>query len=203
MSVEAYDRARQAIARRREFDADAQTRIATLVGASKGVNAAFLGALAMVPSMSVAQAFIHSQYFREVEFASLFARATRWSSDPAVYAQANLIVAPLWQALWSLQWPAGPLLDERAHFQALALGHALLARVRLTPLIPPDADEADAFVVALRRLDQENGRLIQSQIRLIKDAPFTLDEAEREAVLQSEQARVDAVFEAFLASLAD
>jgi hypothetical protein len=203
MSVEAYDRARAAIARRNGFDAEAQTRIAVFVGAAKGVNATFLGNLSLFPGMTVAQEFIHSQYFREIEFGALFARVTRWSFDPMVYASALSIAAPLWQALWSVHGPViGPLLDERANLRALALGHALLACVRLTPVIPRGADETEPFVVALRRLDQENGRLIQTQIRLIKDAPFTLGEEEREAVLRAEQSVVDAAFEAFLASLA-
>lgn len=47
----------------------------------------------------------------------------------------------------------------------LTLGHALLAKVRLTPLLPHETDELDAFVIAIRRIEQEGVRMIQAHIR--------------------------------------
>jgi hypothetical protein len=201
VSLEAFNRARAAIARR-GFDADTQSRITLFVNAAKGANATFLGTLDLVPGMSLPQEFIHAQYFREIELASLLGRATHWTLNSLVYVEAQVLATPLWAALWSIQAPPGPLQDEGARYRGLAFGHALLARVRLTPVIPADADESMPYVVALRRLDQESGRQIQTQIRLLKDAPVALEPAAREAIVQEEQARVDAAFARLLDALA-
>lgn len=197
----AYDRARAAIAQR-GFDPDTQTRISLFATAAKGVNAAFLGTLEMLPGMSVAQEFIHSQYFRELELGSLLGRATTWTTNPVVYAEAQALAMPLWAALWAIQTPPGPLGDDRARLRGLALGHAFLARIRLSPLIPAGADELAPFVAALRRIDQENGRQIQAQIRLLKDVPMALAVSAREAMVQEEQTRVDGAFARLLDLLA-
>ena len=201
MSLEAFNHARDAIARR-GFDADTQTRISLFAGAAKSVNATFLGTLELAPGKSVAQEYIHAQYFREVELASLLARATTWSMNPVVYAEAQALAAPLWAALWPIQLPPGPLGDEGARVRGLALGHALLARVRLSPIIPAGADEASPFVAALRRLDQENGRQIQTQIRLLQDVPVGIEPAQCEAMVQQAQTLVDAAFGRLLQVLA-
>ena len=89
-----YDEARAAIAAR-GFDADVQTKISLFLGAAKSVNAAILGAVELQPKVTIAYPFVHGQYFREVEFAQLLARATRWSGNWALYAQgARLTSAP-------------------------------------------------------------------------------------------------------------
>ena len=84
---------------------------------------------------------------------------------------------------------------------ALAFGHALLARVRLAPVMPAAVDELDPFVVALRRIEQENGRMIQAQIRLLKDGASPLPVEERTRLIEDEQSVVDGAFGRFLESL--
>ena len=111
-----------------------------------------------------------------------------------ILSLAFLIAAPLWAALWPILLPPGPLGDPQARLRGLALGHALLARIRLSPIIPADADEMAPYVAALRRLDQENGRQIQTQIRLLKDVPTGIDPALCEAMVQEAQSVVDAAF---------
>jgi hypothetical protein len=197
MTPKAYDRARAALAAR-GFDPDAQTKIALFVGAAKSVNAAILAAAELQPEITVAYPFIHGQYFREVEFASLLARVTRWSPNPFVYAEAVALTAPLWNEWWQIQMPPGPAFDAAAAYSALALGHALLARVRLAPVIPDGADAFDPFVVAIRRIEQENGRMIQAQIRLLKDATSPVSLQERERMIEAEQDTVDRAFDRFL-----
>ena len=201
MTPELYDRAREAIGAH-GFDTATQTKIALFVGAAKNVNAAILAAIELQPQVTVAYPFVHGQYFRELEFASLLARVTRWSPDPALYVKGASLVAPLWQEWLRIQLPVGPALDARAAFTAFALGHALLARVRIAPVIPDGADDLDPFVAAIRRIEQENGRMIQAQIRLLKDVPSPLDADERERVVETEQAVVDGAFGGFLEWLA-
>jgi hypothetical protein len=94
-------------------------------------------------------------------------------------------------------------MDVKSAYAALALGHALLGRVRLTPAIPENVDDLDPFVTALRRIEQENGRMIQTQIRLLKDAAIPLDVSERECIVAEQQSAVDSVFLKFLDWLGD
>jgi hypothetical protein len=196
-----YDKARAAIAVR-GFDADVQTRISLFLGAAKSVNAAILGAVELQPQIGIAYPFVHGQYFREVEFAALLARVTRWSPNWATYAHGGRLAAPLWTQWWQIQLPLGPALDARAAYSALALGHALLARVRTAPVIPDNANEMQPFVAALRRIEQESGRMIQAQVRLLKDgaSPLALDE--REQIIEEKQDAVDEAFGHFLEWLA-
>ena len=58
------------------------------------------------------------------------------------------------------------------------------------------------FAVALTRIEQENGRLLQTQIRLLKDGYAETPLAEREAVIAAKVALVEAAFGRFLDSLA-
>ena len=218
----------------RGFDADLQTRIALFLGATTAINAAILAPAQVQGGATAALPFVHGQYFREVEFASLLARVTRWSPNPLLYVEGAWLTAPLWAELAKCvptmlspmflpmlpsmlasmmsamsspmssptTSPMNAAFDGRAPFAALALGHALLGRVRLAPIIPANVDEFDPFVVALRRIEQENGRMIQAQIRLLKDAASSLDQAERERIVAAQQAVVDDVFARFLGGLA-
>ena len=196
-----YDRARDAIAAS-GFDRDTQTRIALFVGTVKSLNAALLAAAEMLPSNSVAYPFMHGQYFRETEFASLLWRVTRWSTNPQIYWEASAIAAPLWNEWWRIQGPIGTLLDPTSAYRGLALGHALFACLRFAPVMPRAVDELDPFVVALRRIEQENGRMIQAQIRLLKEMPIALPLPEREQIVEEERNTVDEMFARFLAWLA-
>jgi hypothetical protein len=201
LTQEHYDAARAAIAAQ-GFGADMQTRISLFLGAAKSVNAAILGAVELQPQVTIAFPFVHGQYFREVEFAALLARVTRWSANWAIYAQGARLTASLWTHYWQMQLPLGPALDVRAAYSALALGHALLARVRTAPLLPDKTDEMDPFVAALRRIEQESGRMIQAQIRLLKDGTSRLPLDDREQIIQDKQEAVDETFRRFLEWLA-
>ena len=101
-----------------------------------------------------------------------------------------------------IQLPPGPLHDGTGAYRALAFGHALLARVRFAAVIPADADASDPFLLALKRIEQENGRMLQAQIRLLKDSRAELPLAERERIVEQEQAVVDAAFANLLEWLA-
>ena len=195
-----YDRARAAIAP--SFDATAQTKIALFVGTAKVVNAAIMFGFEMQPGAGVAYPFIHGQYFRESEFASLLARVTRWSPQPQVYLEAASVTAPLWLEWSRLCVDAFRVPAPRVMYAGLALGHALLARVRLAPVIHEDADPLDPFVVAIRRIEQEGGRMIQAQIRLLQDGGVMLDALEREKMIEERQASIDEAFARFLGWLA-
>ena len=48
------------------------------------------------------------------------------------------------------------------------LAHAVHASIRPAALLPVEASANDPFVMALRRIEFENGRLLQAQILLLK-----------------------------------
>jgi hypothetical protein len=196
-----YDRARAAMIKS-QFDATAQTKIALFVGTAKVINAAIMSGFEARPEVDVAYPFAHGQYFRELELASMLARVTQWAPSPLVYAEAAAITAPLWLAWSRVCLDALPVANARAVYGAIALGHALLARVRLAPVIHEDADPLDPFVVAIRRIEQEGGRMIQAQIRLLKDGNVPLGPREREDIIEDKEAGIDVAFIGFLGWLA-
>ncbi len=202
MTPELFDAARTRLATA-GFNAEMQTRISVFLGAAKSINAVLLGEAALQPITDVSQEFIHSQVFREVEAASLLARVTRWSMLWPVYAEAMRLSAPLWAELARCRGLAGPAMDQRAAFNGLALGHALLSRVRVTPIIPQRVDELDPYVAALRRIEADSGRLIQLQVRLLQHAAKSNVVDDAEAIVEHEQQYVDDAFSAFLVSLAN
>ena len=61
----------------------------------------------------------------------------------------------------------------------------------------------DPFVAALRRIEQESGRMIQAQIRLLKDGDCSLPLDQRERIIEEKQLAVDEAFRCFLEWLAD
>ena len=152
--------------------------------------------------VSGVEQFVISQAARELEAVTLLTRTTQWSPNPTLAMEANRIAAPLTSA-WSRILLPGPLLDPTAVYRGLSLGHAQLARIRLLPVLP---DEANAppqpFVVALRRIEQENGRMLQTQIRLLKNVGEDIPLDERERLIEDDQQLVDGVFGDFLAWLA-
>jgi hypothetical protein len=94
------------------------------------------------------------------------------------------------------------MFDPQSVYRGISLGHAQLARIRLNAVIPDDADPLDPFVVALRRIEQENGRMLQTQIRLLKNIGTEIPIEEREALVEQDQELVDGVFSQFLTWLA-
>jgi hypothetical protein len=150
--------------------------------------------------------FLQAQQFRELEFVTLLARVARWSPNPLLYAASGPIVAPLW-AHWWAGAPGVPAAAITAGaeqlYAGLAFGHALLAHVRLTPVIPAKTDPLDAFAVALTRIEQENGRMLQTQIRLLKEACTEMPAEQREAIVEEKSKFVETAFARFLGWLAE
>ncbi|NJD25342.1 MAG: hypothetical protein FIB06_08030 [Betaproteobacteria bacterium] len=196
-----FDRARDRIAAD-GFTPDIQTKIALLLTSAKNGNLIFHGQLQWMPNLGVVQQFIISQSARELEAVTLLARTTEWSQNPTLALEANRITAPIALAWTEIMLPPGPLFNPQAAYRGLSLGHAQLARIRLLPVIPDNADPAAPFVVALNRIEQENGRMLQTQIRLLKNVGVEIPLEEREALVERDQEMVDAVFSEFLAWLA-
>jgi hypothetical protein len=201
MDPELFDGARARI-ESTGFSEDVQTLVSLFVCTAKGINAALLGEVAAVPIQHAAQEFLHSQLFRETEAATLLGRVTKWSANLPVYGVAAQFTSAMWAEFARCRGVLGPALDRRAAFNGLAFGHALLARIRLAPVIPDGVDEMDPFVVALRRIEADNGRLLQLQLRLLQHAADTRTIADADDVVEREQHFVDDLFADFLRALA-
>lgn len=199
MHLEAYNAIRDRLDRT-GFTPEIQTQITLFTCACKAVNLPFLAMASSAPATSIVWQAANSQLFRESEAMSLLMRVTRWSMLPLTYARSAQLTAPIYGEAASSGFTGWPLSAERASLEAVAFGHALLAKVRLTPIIPQSEAETP-YAVALMRIEQENGRLLQTQIRLLKDGFTEVDVATREAVIARKTEIVDAAFAAFLEAL--
>ena len=196
-----YDQARERIAAT-GFTAEVQSRIALFVCAAKNGNLMFHAGVQWIPQLNLVQQSVLSQYLRELEAITLLSKTVSWSANPLLAVEAGRIVAPLSAAWAQLMLPPGPMLSPRSAYRGISLGHAQLARIRLLPVIPDNADALDPFVVALQRIEQENARMLQTQIRLLKSIGNDIPIAEREALVSADQELVDGVFSQFLGWLA-
>lgn len=196
-----YDQARDHIAAS-GLSPTLQTKISLVVSAAKNGNLMFNASLQWMPQLGVAQQFIISQSSREMEAITLLTSATHWDTNPALTIEAARISGPLMMAWSQIMMPPGPAFNPQAAYRGIALGHAQLARLRLTPVIPDNGNPLDPFIIALHRIEQENGRMLQTQIRLLKNIGTDIPLGEREALVEKEQELVDGVASAFLTWLA-
>lgn len=196
-----YDRARERITAH-GFTPEIQTKLTLFLCAVKNGSLMFHAGVQWMPQLNLVQQFILSQYSRELEAVTLLNKTTQWSANPMLAADAARIVAPLGMAWARLMLPPGPMLNPRSAYRGISLGHAQLARIRLLAVLPDNADPLDPFVVALQRIEQENSRMLQTQIRLLKAIATDIPLEEREAMVGEDQELVDAVFNQFLEWLA-
>jgi hypothetical protein len=196
-----FDQARDRIAET-GFSPEIQSKISLVLCAAKNGNLAFQNAMQWLPNLGVVQPFVISQAAREMEAIALLTRTTQWANDPALAMEAGRIAAPLAIAWTQIMMPPGPMFDPQAVYRGISLGHAQLARIRLAAIVPDNADPLAPFVVALARIEQENGRMLQTQIRLLKNIATDIPLEQREVLVERDQELVDGVFNALLAWLA-
>ena len=141
-----------------------QTRVAAFLISAHGALARQF-ALALPAKFEAGwQTELNAQFYRESEIVSLLMRATTWVPDLALgYMGIS------WEAAW-LPTPNEGIAD-RSLWQAVhlaTLAHAVHAGIRPAALLPLEANPNDPFVVALRRIEFESGRLLQAQILFLK-----------------------------------
>lgn len=202
MALELFDVARDALSQT-GMPATAQTKISLMIMTAKNVNALFLGAVEFMPFVGPEQQLLHAQYFQEMESILLLTKVTRWATNPKIYMEALPIMAPIWNE-WRSRFGLSGIsaLDPKGFYQGLALGHALLSKIRIAPVIPHSIEAADPYAIALRRIEQDNGRMIQSQITLLRSTAPAMPEDERDSLIEEKQELVNDVFNQFLRWLA-
>jgi hypothetical protein len=178
-----------------------QTRLASFLITAHQANAQLLQGVELIPFETAWHGVFHSQLWREIELVQLLLRVTRWVPDLALAAEAAT-----WQSFWwrqQIEIGATAMRDgaERSAVAATALGHALHSIVRLTPLLPQGAAQDDPFNAALVGADLEAGRMIQAQIRFLKELPFGLDRTEIERLVAEKRDAVSDLWQGFVATL--
>jgi hypothetical protein len=148
-----------------------QTRVATFLISAHGALARQFAFTLPMKLESAWQTELNAQLYRETEIISLLLRATSWVPDHTLGYMA---------ASWETAWFPAPIegIPDRTLAVAAglaALAHAVHAGIRPAALLPAEANANDPFVMALRRIEFENGRLLQAQILFLKGpelAPF-------------------------------
>ncbi|MDA9432265.1 hypothetical protein [Bradyrhizobium sp. CCBAU 51627] len=141
-----------------------QTRVAAFLVSAHGALARRFALALPLRMESAWQTELNAQFYNESEIVSLLLRATSWTPDPAL---GYLAVA------WETAWFPAPAQGIPDHSLALAvdlatLAHAVHASIRPAALLPLEANANDPFVMALRRVEFESGRLLQAQILFLK-----------------------------------
>ncbi|MGY8630904.1 hypothetical protein RAD15_00225 [Bradyrhizobium sp. 14AA] len=174
-----------------------QTRVAAFLISAHGALARQF-ALALPLRIEAAwQTELNAQFYRESEIVSLLQRSTSWVPDVAVgYMAAS------WEASWlpaPLEAVADRVLAPAVHLATLA--HAVHAGIRPAALLPTEASAADPFVMALRRIEFESGRLMQAQILFLKGPDLVPFRDAVSAALERRHAEVRRLWRAMLDSI--
>jgi len=141
-----------------------QTRVSAFLISAHGALARQFALAVPLKLDSAWQTELNAQLYSEAEIVSLLMRATDWRADLALAFMA---------ASWEMAWLPTPVESISDHTLALAvdlatLAHALHASIRPAALLPVTANAHDPFVMALRRIEFESGRLLQAQIAFLK-----------------------------------
>jgi hypothetical protein len=174
-----------------------QTRLAAFLISAHGALARQLAAALPLHLRFGWETELHAQFYRETEIVSLLLHATSWTLDPEL---------PLLSLSWEAAWLPKPAVDVADLTQGLlidtaAFGHALHAAIRPAALLPLEAAPQDPFVVALRRIEFESGRLMQAQILFLKDPKLLPVRAAVTAAVERRHAQVRELWVAMLESI--
>jgi hypothetical protein len=140
---------------------------------------------------------LNAQFYNESEIVSLLMRATSWAPDIALGYMA---------ASWETAWFPAPVdgIADRALALAVdlaTLAHAVHAGIRPAALLPVDANANDPFVMALRRVEFESGRLLQAQIMFLKGESLVPHRDAVSAALERRHAAVRKLWREMLESI--
>lgn len=163
-----------------------QTRVAAFLISAHSALARQL-AFTLPGQMKAAwQTELNAQFYRESEIVSLMLRATSWVVDPEL-----LMLSASWEAGWLPKAPTGlpdPFLART--IDIAALGHAVHAAIRPAALLPDKVLAEDPFVMALRRIEFESGRMLQAQILFLKSQELLPHRDAVSAAVESRHAQV-------------
>lgn len=174
-----------------------QTKVAAFLISAHGALARQFAFMLPARLDAAWQTELNAQFYRETEIVSLLLRATSWVLDPCL----GYMVAS-WESAW-LPAPVEGIADLRlAQMVHLAtLAHAVHAGIRPAALLPHDASAQDPFVMALRRIEFESGRLLQAQILFLKGTDLAPHREAVSAALAQRHAGVRKLWRELLESI--
>lgn len=200
-SIDIRKRAMEHFKQLKEFSPEAQTRICLFLQGVKSINATILARVEFQPMEWVPYKFMHGQCFKEVELATLLGKSTKWSDNPMVFLAATQFNLSLWQETGAARFMGGFIKVDRNFYEYLALSHAFLSVIRFLPLLSVQTSLDTPFMSALKEIEEENGRQIQTQIRLLKDMAIDLPQEEKEQIIEAQRQIVERLFLRLLAEV--
>ena len=69
-----------------------------------------------------------------------------------------------------------------------------MSEIRILPILPPTKPLDTPFLSAIKEIEDENGRQIQAQIRLLKGLELPLSQDEKEQIVYHQRMIVQSVF---------
>lgn len=189
--------------KQQEMGPDTQTRISLFLQGIKSINATILSRVEFQPMEWVPYKFLHSQCFKEVELTTLLGKSTTWSSNPLIFMAATQLNLTVWQETGAARFMNGILQVDRTFYEYLALSHAFLSVVRILPLLSVQVNLNTPFLSALKEIEEENGRQIQTQIRLLKDMEIDLNTEDKEQVIETQRQIVEQLFMRLLSEITE
>jgi len=175
-------------------DSDAQTLIALFLQGLKSANATVASNVIKAKLDRIPFRFMHEQYFKEMEMVSLLAHSTEWSLNPVVYANASALNAHLMQRTKIGQYMLCQFSSELDFYEYLALSHAMMSQIRFIPLLPNGKALDSPFLDTLNEIEVNNGRMVQTQIRLLKDMNIALTMEQREEIIERDFEVISGLF---------
>lgn len=185
----------------KELDSDTKSRISLFIIAIKSANIAVLKNFELQPVDSCAYAFLHAQLYKECELISKLQHLSPWSTTWEIYVKAAEFNLKLWKTAEVSKYLLGFFKIDRHLYEYLALSYALLSEVNFMSVITMKNIDNDPYVQMLHDLEDENGKMIQVQLRLLKDIDVPLSREEREKIVEDKRQMVLKLFDEFLASL--
>lgn len=183
------------------LNSDDKSRIALFIIALKSANATILKNFEFQPVDTRAYAFVHGQLFRELENITKLQRLTPWSFNWVVYAELIQLNAKIWRETELAKFQLAFFKVDERLYEYLALSYAFLSEVNFMSIVTMKNIDSDPFVRLLHDIEEDNGKMIQTQLRLLKDIDVPLSRDKREAIVEGKRTIVRKIFDDFLLSL--
>jgi len=184
-----------------DLGSDEQTLIAVFLQNLKSANATVASKVIAAKLDWLPFRFIHEQYFKELELVSLLGHSTQWSMHPQIYALAAGLNLKFVQQTKIAQYMLCQFSNQQDFYEYLALSHAMMSQVRFIHLLPFDKALDSQFLDTLNEIEVQNGRMLQTQIRLLKDMDIALTLAQREEIIDHQFAAMSELFGELLTAL--
>ena len=176
-----------------------QTKITLFLQSTKLANSLIIPKIEFQSIDWQSYKFFNQQMYKNMQSSYLLAKATKWTNDYMVYARYGRIGVSFWDQadIWRYI-ESNFTSDENGVrlYEFLAFSHALLSEIRITPIVVDLP--LDNYIGLLYEIEEDNGRQIQLQVRLLKgmDVPLSLDE--KEDISLAERIKVGEVYKRFL-----